>query len=82
MNYCQALSEKKSLITEEFLDKMTVKPRPEPKLPPQRNKPKTPWDVSKSIFAQYRTDTNEIIAECFEIDWNNSKIPKIPQRRS
>ena len=77
LNYTKALLDKKSLITEEFLDKMTVKPRPEPKQPPKRIKPKTPWDFTKSIFAPYRIDNEEILANCFDIDWNDSKIPKI-----
>lgn len=67
----------KSLITEEFLDKMAVKPRPEPKHPPVRIRPKTPWDFYKSIFAPYKIDTPELLDECFETDWTNSRIPRL-----
>lgn len=77
LNYVQILHPSKSLITEEFLDKMSVKPRPDPKHPPVRIRPKTPWDFSKSIFAAYKSDTPELLDRCFEADWENSKIPKL-----
>ncbi|CAI2364501.1 unnamed protein product [Moneuplotes crassus] len=67
----------KSLITEEFLDKMAVKPRPDPKYPLMRIRPKTPWDFSKSIFAAYKQDTEELLNSCLNEDWGKSRIPKI-----
>lgn len=77
MNFIENLNSTKSLITEEFLDKMAVKPRPDPKIPPFRIRPKTPWDFNKSIFAAYKQDTPELLDNCFETDWENSRIPKI-----
>lgn len=77
LNYHESSYLKKSLINEEFLQKMAVKPRPEPKFPIQRIRPKTPWDFNKSIFAPYRSDTKDLLNRCFDIDWDNSKIAKI-----
>lgn len=77
LNYHESSYLKKSLINEEFLQKMAVKPRPEPKFPIQRIRPKTPWDFNKSIFASYRSDTKDLLNRCFDIDWDNSKIAKI-----
>jgi NLR family CARD domain-containing protein 3 len=77
MNFINNFYSTKSLITEEFLNKMSVKPRPDPKNPPIRVRPKTPWDFNKSIFAAYKQDTPELLDNCFETDWENSRIPKI-----
>lgn len=77
LNFHENNRPSKSLITEEFLNRLSVKPRPNPKIPPQRLRPKTPWDFSKSIFAPYRQDTAEIIDKCFETDWETSRIPKV-----
>ena len=77
LNYIEVPNPGKSLITEEFLNEMSVKPRPDPKYPPTRIRPKTPWDFNKSIFAAYKSDTPELLDQWFEIDWENSKIPKL-----
>ena len=77
LNYMDLPTTSKSLITEEFLNKMTVKPRPDPKYPPVRIRPKTPWDFNKSIFAPYKSDNSDILNQWFEIDWENSKTSKL-----
>ena len=61
MNYYVNKNPARSLITESFLNKMSVKPRPASKEPPLRVRPKTPWDFSKSIFAPYKSDTPELL---------------------
>lgn len=35
------------------------------------------WSLSHSIFSAYTQDTPSLIESCFEVDWSNSKIPKI-----
>lgn len=77
LNYIEVANSGRSLITEEFLNQMSVKPRPDPKYPPIRIRPKTPWDFNKSIFAAYKSDTSDLLNQWFEIDWENSKIPKV-----
>ena len=77
LNYIEVANSGRSLITEEFLNQMSVKPRPDPKYPPIRIRPKTPWDFNKSIFAAYKSDTPDFLNQWFEIDWENSKIPKV-----
>jgi len=63
LNYIEILHAAKSLITEEFMNKMAVKPRPGLKYPTQRIRPKTPWDLNNSIFARYRSDTEAVLNE-------------------
>jgi hypothetical protein len=65
------------LITESFLAKLVVKPRPPPFVIASRMNLKTPWDFYKSIFKTYKSDTDKLIDECFETDWPNTKIEKI-----
>ena len=77
LNFIDLPHSSKSLITEEFLNKMAAKPRPDPKHPPVRIRPKTPWDFNKSIFVPYKSDNPELLNQWFEIDWENSKIPKL-----
>ena len=77
LNYIEVPNPGKSLITEEFLNNMSVKPRPDPKFPNVRIRPKTPWDFYKSIFVVYKSDTSELLGQCFDLDWDNSRIPKL-----
>ena len=56
---------------------MRCVPRPPPKEYKAREKIKTPWDFFKSVFRDYKPDTQAILDECFEFDWASSKIEKI-----
>ncbi len=64
-------------ITKTFLTNMRCIPRPPPKSLKGRESIKTPWDFFKSVFRDYKPDTNQLLTDCFEFDWSNSKITKI-----
>ena len=51
--------------------------RPPPKSLAKLARLKTPWDFFKSVFKDYKPDTEALLINCFTIDWENSKIPKI-----
>jgi hypothetical protein len=44
-------------------------PRPLPVFLAGREKLKTPWDFFKSVFKDYKPDTDAILNDCFEFDW-------------
>jgi hypothetical protein len=56
---------------------MKCLPRPPPKNLKGREKIKTPWDFFKSVFRDYKPDTEALLLDCFEFDWSCSKIEKI-----
>lgn len=53
-----------------------AKPRPAARDVGQRIKLRTPWSFRLSVFRDYRMDTAKLLANCFEVDWGNSKIEK------
>lgn len=65
------------VLTKTYLTNMACVPRPLPKNLTGREKLKTPWDFSKSVFKDYKADTANRLDECFEFDWESSKIPRI-----
>jgi hypothetical protein len=52
-------------------------PRPPPKNLKGREYLKTPWDFFKSVFKDYKPDNEGLLVDCFEFDWQCSKILKI-----
>jgi len=56
---------------------MSCVPRPTPKNLLGREKLKTPWDFYKSVFKDYRPDNPQLLDQCFEFDWECSKIPRV-----
>jgi NLR family CARD domain-containing protein 3 len=64
-------------ITKTLLQSMKWIPRPPPKSLGQRNRLKTPWDFFKSVFKDYKPDTQSLLNSCFEFDWEMCKIPRI-----
>lgn len=40
------------------------------------DRPWTPWDFKKSIFAAYWQDNEQTLNECFEFDWSMIWLPK------
>lgn len=42
-----------------------------------RNKVKDPWDFNKSVFAPYIPDSESLLSQCFEFDYDTSKISKV-----
>ena len=63
----------KILDMDEIMSRI-AKPRPEITTTPR---PKTPWTFEKSFFTQYFENHDDLMAECFEFDWESSKIPRI-----
>lgn len=56
---------------------MKAIPRPEPPVVIEVERPKSPWTLPKSIFASYKYDTDEHLANCFDFDWRCSKIDRM-----
>lgn len=67
----------RSAITVDDLKEWKAQPRPEPIIEEEEERPKSPWNFSKSLFASRPQDTDELMHECFDYDWNCSKIEKI-----
>ena len=59
---------------------MTCVPRPPPVALKGLARVKTPWDFFKSIFKDYKADTESLLADCFEFDWQCSKIEKVVKK--
>lgn len=76
-NILKNVIQNRELITETLLREMIVKPRPPPKLLHKRERLKTPWDFFKSVFKDYKPDKPALMNECFEFDWECSKIEKV-----
>ena len=74
-NIIENIIQKDQLITKTYLTDLKAIPRPARRK--QRPRPKSPWDVSKSVFKTYQDDTDALLTRCFEFDWNCSKIPKM-----
>jgi hypothetical protein len=66
-----------AVLTKTYLTSMACVPRPLPRNLKGREKLKTPWDFTKSVFKDYKADTLAKLDECFEFDWESSKIPRI-----
>ena len=73
-NIIENIVQKSQLITKTYLT--TLKAIPRPKRRRQKPRPKSPWNVSKSVFKTYQDDTAALLAQCFEFDWSCSKIPR------
>jgi len=56
---------------------MNCVPRPGPKGLGNRNKVRTPWDFTLSVFASYKIDSTRLLNDCFEADWNRTKVNRI-----
>ena len=70
-----AIDRFKPIISKNWDVAITIRPRPKPRIPGKAIKP--PWDFNKSIFASYKPDNEELLNECFEMDWKNSKMLKL-----
>ena len=55
---------------------MKVKPRPPPYVLLGMLRPETPWDFFKSVFKEYKPDTDRLLGDCFETDWAQTKTEK------
>lgn len=56
---------------------LPVIPRPPPASLAGRAALKTPWDFYKSIFKDYKPDTESLLDNCFEVDWGLTKCEKL-----
>eukprot|EP00347_Sterkiella_histriomuscorum_P017828 403347825 len=81
-NIVQNVIQTREVITQTYLEDLSVLPRPPPKKINGILRLKTPWDFNKSVFKDYIFDNEMTIARCFEYDWSNSKIPKIVKDES
>ena len=43
---------------------------------PELSRPKSPWSLAKSVFANYKFDTDELMATCFDYDWGCSTLDR------
>ena len=73
-NVIENIIQKDQLITHTYLTNLKAIPRP--KRRKQKPRPKSPWDVSKSVFKTYMDDTPYLLSQWFEFDWSWSKITK------
>ena len=40
-------------------------------------RPKSPWDVSKSVFKDFALDSDKLMNKCFDQDWGCSALGRI-----
>ena len=43
--------------------------------PPKESPSRIKWDISNSLFKDYKLLDNKLAIECLEFDWNQSKLP-------
>lgn len=55
------------------IQKLKAMPRPEVEKTPR---PKTPWRFEKSFLARFPPFQEDTWLQCFEFDWNCSKLEK------
>lgn len=73
-NIIENIIQSDQLITQTYLTNLKAIPRP--KRRGQRPRPKSPWNISKSVFRNYQDDTEILVNRWFEFDWAASKIHK------
>lgn len=56
---------------------MEVLPRAPPKILKGQERVNTPWDFLNSVFAKYKPDTERILVDCFQFDWERVRIEKL-----
>ncbi len=76
-NIIENVVQTSAVLTKTYLTSMACVPRPLPRNLAGREKVKTPWDFSKSVFKDYKADSINRLDECFEFDWESSKIPRV-----
>lgn len=66
-----------------FKDTFEILPRIPGKIfkPEENQLEKIPWKFSTSIFKNYKADDESIHSDCFEFDWNHSKISTIIKKQ-
>ncbi len=75
INYCDEDIEINSISLK--VDELTLMkglPRAEPIVDVKEEKPRTPWSFNNSIFASYTLDSDELLLNCFDFDWNSGKL--------
>mmetsp|Transcript_6029 Transcript_6029/g.5632 ORF Transcript_6029/g.5632 Transcript_6029/m.5632 type:complete len:199 (-) Transcript_6029:158-754(-) len=77
VNIMKGLKQTTCTFDKDHRSKLPCIPRPPPKFHEKKERIKTPWDFFKSVFKDYKPDTPKILDECFEFDWNCSKITKL-----
>lgn len=68
------------VVTETYLEHLQCKPRDArdfSKFVKIEIEAEPEWDWSKSIFKNYKIDTESTLKKCFEYDWARLKLPKV-----
>ncbi|CAD8208269.1 unnamed protein product [Paramecium pentaurelia] len=76
----EVFTEGKHTVVDKYVPKIFSKPREEERtydLTQYMNKKQTFWSYEISIFKNYQPDNEELIDECFEYDFQSSKINRI-----
>ncbi|CAD8122767.1 unnamed protein product [Paramecium sonneborni] len=76
----EVFTEGKQTVVDKYVPKIFSKPREEERtydLTQYMNKKQTFWSYEISIFKNYQPDNEELIDECFEYDFQSSKINRI-----
>jgi hypothetical protein len=76
-NILENVIQTKQIITKTLLATLKCLPRPAPKSLHRNERCKTPWDFFKSVFKDYKPDTPNLLVNCFDFDWSNTKVEKI-----
>ncbi|CAI2371034.1 unnamed protein product [Moneuplotes crassus] len=71
-NIIKNIIKKDQMITETYLTNLKAIPRPKRRA--KRPRPKSPWNVNKSVFRTYQDSTDSLISRCFEFDWDCCKV--------
>ncbi len=77
-NYINTKLNKKLISLTDYSANCDSKPRTaEDNIAPPKKIVKLDWCFENSLFKNFKPDTEELLMECFETDWNNSKIKKL-----
>lgn len=77
VNIIENIAQNKNLFSMQVIEEMHCEPRPPPKQLGNRQFERDPWEFKKSAFASYKHDTPKLIEQCFETDWNRSKVHRV-----
>lgn len=74
-SYVKNVVQNNSVITGTYQADLQCLPRPPPIELAGRRTRKVAWDFYKSIFKDYRPDTDALLKNCYETDWSLTKLP-------
>lgn len=74
-SYVKNVVQNNSVLTGAYQADLRCLPRPAPVELAGRKTRKAVWDFYKSIFKDYRPDTDALLTRCYESDWSLTKLP-------